>query len=108
MQSYVAILKEKGLDRPPFGRAPVVDGDLYALRLQQVLRQICQPDYPSGMIPWLASANPERYAELTSRIPDEIDRLWNERAPLKQFESELAYLVSVHRRCCEDYHCAQA
>lgn len=75
--------------------------DPYAERMRAALRQINVPDYPAGMVPWLGTARPDLYAELTSHLPDQIDRLWSERAPLEQFESVLARLVTLHRRCCE-------
>ena len=108
MQSYTAILKQKGLDRPLDGLDHLLSNDSYGVRLKAAFEQICQQDYPAGMIPWLATANPEQYADLTSRIPDEIDRLWNERVPLAQFEAVLVNLVSLHGRCREDYRRAHS
>jgi len=58
------------------------------------------------MIPWLGTARPDLYAGLTSNLPDEIQRLWSERAPLEQFEVVLARLVSLHRQCCALYRAA--
>jgi hypothetical protein len=75
--------------------------DPYAERMQAVLRKIAVPSYPPGMILWLETADPQAYAELTSQIPDEIDRMWKERAPLEQFEAVLSRLVSVHWQCRE-------
>ena len=77
--------------------------DPYAERLRAAIRQINVPGYPAGMVPWLDTVRPDLYAELTARLPDEIQRLWSERAPLEQFESVLARLVTLHRRCCELY-----
>jgi hypothetical protein len=82
-------------------RLPV--SDPYAERMRAALRQISAPDYPVGMVPWLGTVRPDLYAELTSYLPDEIHRLWRNRAPLEQFESVLARLVSSHRQCCELY-----
>jgi hypothetical protein len=77
--------------------------DSYAERMDAALRQINLPDYPAGMIPWLDTAHPALYLELTSRIPDEIDRLWNENGPLDEFEATLVRLVAVHREACRLY-----
>lgn len=82
-------------------KLPVTDP--YADRMRAALRQINVPDYPAGMVPWLGTVRPDLYAELTSHLPDEIHRLWRDRAPLEQFEFVLARLVSSHRRCCELY-----
>jgi hypothetical protein len=67
------------------------------------LRQINAPDYPAGMVPWLHTVRPDLYAELTSHLPDELQRLWSEQAPLEQFEAVLARLVALHRHCCKLY-----
>jgi hypothetical protein len=71
--------------------------------MRAALRQINAPDYPAGMVPWLDTVRPDLYAELTARLPDEIQRLWSECAPLGQFEAVLARLVTLHQRCCELY-----
>ncbi len=80
--------------------------DPYAERLRTAFLQVNLPDYPTGMIPWLGTARPDLYAGLTSNLPDEIQRLWSERAPLEQFEVVLARLVSLHRQCCALYRAA--
>jgi hypothetical protein len=56
------------------------------------------------MILWLKVTNLQAYDQLTSSIPNEIGQLWNERAPLEQFELALSRLVTLHRHCCELYH----
>jgi hypothetical protein len=75
--------------------------DPYALRMKAALNQINAPDYPVGMMAWLGCALPELYVELTVHLPDEIQRLWSDRASLIEFEFFLARLVSLHRQCCE-------
>jgi hypothetical protein len=55
------------------------------------------------MVQWLDTVRPDLYAELTALLPDEIQRLWSERAALEQFEAVLARLVTLHRRCCALY-----
>lgn len=80
--------------------------DPYAERMRATLRQISVPIHPSSMVLWLDGARPDLYAELTSRLPDEIHRLWTERAPLEQFEAVLARLVSFDRQCCDLYRAA--
>jgi len=80
--------------------------DPYAERMRAALCQVNPPDYPAGMIPWLGTAHPGLYAELISNLPDEMQRLWSERAPLEQFEAVLARLVSFHRQCCDLYRAA--
>ena len=77
--------------------------DPYAERMRAALRQINPSDYPARMVPWLDTVRPDLYVELTSRLPDEIHRLWSERAPLEGFEAALTRLVSLHRECCDLY-----
>ena len=82
-------------------RLPVTDP--YADRMKGALRAINAPSYRAGMISWLGETQPNLYLELTSKLPDEIQRIWSERAPIEHFESVLARLVSLHQQCCEQY-----
>jgi hypothetical protein len=107
--SKPAKLSFDGFVGPPPGRFPIICGselpvsDPHAERMQMALREIIPSHYPTGMIPWLGRAFPEEYDELTGLLPDEIHRLWSERAPLKQFEAALDRIVALHQRCCEMY-----
>jgi hypothetical protein len=76
--------------------------------MRVAVREINQPEYPAGMVPWLGTAHPELYDRLTGRLPDELQRLWNEHAPLADFEAALAELVFLHQSCCHLYRTAQA
>ena len=67
------------------------------------LAKICRPDYPASMVPWLREAHPCLYAELMTNLPDEIHRLWSERAPLDEFERILSLWGEAHRTSCELY-----
>jgi len=102
MQDCWAILKQAGLDKPDW-HPSVIWGDPYTARAEAALRQLCQPDYPAGMILWLDTAYPELYAELTSRLPDEVHRLWSEHAPLDEFQRILDRLLETHERACALY-----
>jgi hypothetical protein len=83
------------------------ESDPYAERMAAAIQQINQPDYPGGMISWLDSAHPKLYQELTSLIPDQVDRLWNEGVALGEFEATLDRLVAVHREACRLFREAQ-
>jgi len=83
-------------------QVPPADAD-YAQRLQACLALINSPDYPAGMVPWLDEAYPRLYAELTSRLPDDIHRLWEAHAPVEQFEGALNRLLGPHRQACALY-----
>jgi hypothetical protein len=94
----------KVVDSEPRSTEQLPVSDPYAVRVRVALLQINAPAYPAGMVPWIDTVRPDLYAELTARLPDEIQRLWSERAPLEQFESVLERIVSLHRLCCELYH----
>jgi hypothetical protein len=98
-----AFPSDSSIARAPRSAAQLPVSDPYAVRMKACLRQINASDYPEGMIIWLDTARPDLYTDLTSRLPDEIQRLWSERGPLKEFESVLARLLSLHRLCRDLY-----
>jgi hypothetical protein len=49
------------------------------------------------MILWHAQNRPDMYDQLTSFLPDEIDRLWNEHTLLAEFQATLDKFVEAHR-----------
>jgi hypothetical protein len=77
--------------------------DPYQERARASLARICRSDYPAGLIPWLGEKHPPLYEELTARLPDEIHRLWVERASLEQFDRILGLWLEAHRTACELY-----
>ena len=77
--------------------------DPYAEKLQAAFQQVCQPDYPVGMVPWLGEVNPRLYAELTERLPNEMQTLWELRAPLEQFERVVDRWLETQRQGCALY-----
>jgi TubC N-terminal docking domain len=84
------------------GKKPCLDlqsvlwRDPYARRLQAALTEICRPDYPAGMIPWLGERYPRLYAELTTRIPNDLSRIWRDQAPLEKFDLVLTRWSEIH------------
>jgi hypothetical protein len=84
-----------------------VQPDPYHARVQAALSKINRL-YPAGMALWLEDAHKELYEELISRIPIEIDQLWNESAPLDQFQAALDRWVTLHREGCLLYREYQA
>ncbi len=103
MQSYEAILREKGLTGPGAADELLGLADRYAERMQEALRRICRSDYPPGMLLWLEGAHPHLYAELTGRLPDEMQGLWAAHAPLKRFQVALDRLVEAHQEAFKLY-----
>jgi hypothetical protein len=80
--------------------APV---DAYGERLGNAMQSLASPEYPAGMIVWLGDACPILYTELTERLPDKIQRLWEAQAPLDEFERVLDLWKEAHRTGCRIY-----
>lgn len=91
MQDYSGILN----DRQQTARDP------YQACLRAVLLQTTGPDYPLGVVPWLESAYPDLYHEITSRLPDRIHDLWCAQAPLSDFNRTTAECLEAHREGCK-------
>jgi hypothetical protein len=110
MGRYLELAKEALQELAQSHRAShrVSKPDPFAALMEGTLSKINRPDYSGGMIPWLEQAAPALYAELTSRIPDEIDQIWNEHESLDEFEAALDRLVAVHREACRLYREDQA
>jgi len=75
--------------------------DPYQDLARAALAQICRPDYPADMIPWLEQHHPNLYHELTCALLDEIHRLWTDHAPLAEFQRILDLWLEAHRTACE-------
>lgn len=46
---------------------------------------------------WLEKVNPGLYHEICAQFPNEIDALWEAKAPLEQFKAVLLEWVEAHR-----------
>ena len=80
-----------------------ISDDEYSVRLQSVLRSICRPDYPAGLIPWLGEQHPDMYFTLTEKLPEEMRRLWTEHRPIDEFDKVLGLWVDAHKTACGLY-----
>jgi hypothetical protein len=63
---------------------------------------------PAGMLLWLRERCPMLYADLTGRLPDAVQRLWEEGAPMEEFTRAIRSLeeaqscaVSFYEACRE-------
>ncbi len=65
----------------------------YQVRVQAALQATCRHDYPAGMILWLEKGDPALYEELTSRLPDLIQRLWSAHAPYRRVPARCGQLA---------------
>ena len=77
--------------------------DAYAKRMQAAMGEVCTPDYPVGMIPWLGQAHPNMYQKLIDTIPNELHQLWSQHEPLELFDWLLQQWVSTHKLGCALY-----
>jgi hypothetical protein len=94
------VLKEEPRNSERSGGAEI---DPYGERVRAALREINRPDYPAGMIPWLGDNMPDLYKRLTSELPDEVNRLWNEHVTISKFEAVLRELIEAHQQACALY-----
>jgi hypothetical protein len=102
MQDYSQILTARGWASPQKPAPPIADEDYHA-RVEAALGAVCRPDYPAGMILWLEKRDPVLYDDLTCRLPDLIDWLWNAHAPLEEFQRIVKSWLASHRRASELY-----
>ena len=78
----------------------------YKARAERALQVICRHG-ASGLVPWLANHSPLLYDLLTCRLPDTISNLWNERAPLEDFDRVLNDWLGVYFLADSEYRTAQ-
>jgi len=77
--------------------------DPYQDLARSALAQICRSRQPVAMVSWLRLNHSALYEELIVRLPDEIHRLWNEHAPLEEFQRILDLWLEAHHTSCEMY-----
>jgi hypothetical protein len=76
--------------------------DAYAERLRAAMLEVAQRN-SLGMIIWLREACSTLYAELLERLPDEIQRAWESRAPIEEFQDVVNIWLKAYRTGCEMY-----
>ena len=82
--------------------------DAYSEKFQTAIQKVISSDCPAGVIQWLREAYPVLYAELVDKLPDEIHRMWSERARLDEFERIFNVWVQAHRTACEMFESSTA
>ncbi len=70
--------------------------DPYWCKVMAAWRQIASHEYLPGAMQWAAKHHPNRYHHVTSELPAEWDRLWDEGAPLDEFQAALDRWVAAH------------
>ena len=77
--------------------------DPYWQRADKALKRICVRPYLPGAIQWLKRANPVLHRILTQDLLRQIDKLWDVRAPLDEFQAVLDKWVEVHAHVVKLY-----
>jgi len=77
--------------------------DPYWIHAQAALDQIAAHPYLPGLWEWLEQHQPVLYRILQFHLPEEIDSLWDTRAPLDLFQQALDDSVEEHREACETF-----
>lgn len=52
---------------------------------------------PAGLLPWMRERCPSLYADLTARLPDRMQRLWEGGASIEEFTPAVGLLEEQHR-----------
>ena len=58
---------------------------------------------PAGVLVWLRESCPSLYRDLTTRLPDRIQSLWEQGAPLEEFKRAIVGLVEAQGRALNFY-----
>ncbi len=78
-------------------------GDVYGHLAEKALKRICVRPYLPGAIQWLKGANPVLHRILTQDLLRQIDKLWDGRAPLDEFQAVLDKWVNAHAQVVKLY-----
>ncbi len=70
--------------------------DPYWQAAMDARRQIADHEYLPGAMQWAEKHHPDRYHRVTSELPAEWERLWDEAAPLDDFQAALDRWVAAH------------
>ncbi len=58
---------------------------------------VCRNHMPAGVLVWLKERAPHLYADITGRLPDLIQSLWEQGAPMEEFKAAVRRLEESHR-----------
>ncbi len=78
--------------------------DLYWVRVMAAWRQIASHAYLPGAMAWAARFHPDLYRRVISELPAEWERLWDEGAPLDEFQAALDRWVAAHEEMTAPRH----
>lgn len=70
--------------------------DAHWHKAMRARRQIASHKYIPGAMQWAQKHHPKLYQRVTSELPAEWERLWDEGAPLDDFQAALDRWVSAH------------
>jgi len=77
--------------------------DPYWQRAMDTLKRLCQLDWPIGLGAWLEENANAPYRSLYVTVPNEIDRVWDARAPLGELQAVLDRWAGAHREALTLY-----
>jgi len=63
----------------------------------------CRNRTPAAMLPWLRERAPHLYGDITGRLPDRIQELWEQGAPMEEFKAAVRRLEESHRAALDFY-----
>ena len=81
--------------------------DAHWRKVMVAWRQIASHEYLPGAMQWAAKHHADRYHDVTSELPAEWERLWDEDAPLIEFQAALDNWVRAHEELIGRYPVTQ-
>ncbi len=63
----------------------------------------CRIQTPAGMMPWLRERAPRLYADITGRLPDRIQSLWEQGASIEEFKRAIVGLEEA-QSCARSFY----
>ena len=58
---------------------------------------------PAGLLPWLRERAPHLYADITGRLPDRIQSLWEQGASMEEFKRAIVSLEEA-QSCARNFY----
>jgi len=64
---------------------------------------VCRNHTPAGLLPWLRERAPHLYADITGRLPDRIQSLWEQGASMEEFKRAIVGLEEA-QSCARNFY----
>ena len=82
--------------------------DEYCVALQEAKARIEKYPHPNGFTGWLRANEPDLYREFYVDTPCVVEPLWQEKAPLGEFNDVLDKWVRTYATAVEHYEAREA